>query len=141
MYRFIQGRVCSPEDLTKEPVWRGVARRLGEWHAVLPIISEGPTATAKEQHTEICHLGSHSKSVPSSEAINAITPGKSTPNIWTVMQKWILALPVDTDASKQRQARLQKELERTVKELADRPGLGNHAVCSQLLIANPFQTH
>lgn len=128
MYRFIQGRVCGPEDLTKEPVWRGVARRLGEWHAVLPVVSEGPTATVQDAHSEIPLLGSPSKSVPSSEAINAITPGKPTPNIWTVMQKWILALPVDHAAEQQRQQRLQKELERTVKELADRPGLGNHAV-------------
>lgn len=128
MYRFIQGRVCSSEDLTKEPVWNGVARRLGEWHAVLPIVSEGPTATAQDDHTEVSLLASHSKSVPSLGKINAITPGKPTPNIWTVMQKWILALPVNTDAEKQRQPRLQKELDRTVQELGDRPGLGDHAV-------------
>ena len=128
MYRFIQGRVCSSEDLTKEPVWRGVARRLGEWHAVLPIVSGVSTAAVQENDTGISLLGSHSKSSPSSETINGITPGKPTPNIWTVMHKWILALPVNTDAEKQRQPRLRKELERTLKELGDRPGLGKDGV-------------
>src|SRR6516165_9452861 len=36
LYKYIRGRVCSPEDLTREAVWRGVARRLAEWHAIVP---------------------------------------------------------------------------------------------------------
>ncbi|SLM37577.1 choline ethanolamine kinase [Lasallia pustulata] len=124
MYRFIQGHVCSPEDLAKESVWRGVARRLGQWHAVLPTVSRGPTTAVQNGHTGTSLLDSRLESAPPLETLNAITPGKPTPNIWTVMQKWILALPVDTDAERQRQPRLQKELKQTVKELGDRPGLG-----------------
>jgi ethanolamine kinase len=62
--------------------------------------------------------------------VNAITRGKATPNIWTVMQKWILALPSSTEAEVARNTTLQKELERTVKDLGDRPGLGKDGVWS-----------
>lgn len=63
------------------------------------------------------------------KAINAITPGKPIPNLWTVMQKWIHALPTVTEAEEKRKAVLQKELERTVAELRDTLGLGNDGVC------------
>ncbi|KAK0103009.1 hypothetical protein ONS95_000807 [Cadophora gregata] len=36
-YGFVPGKVCSPSDLALEPVWRGVARRMAEWHATLPL--------------------------------------------------------------------------------------------------------
>ncbi|KAL9099508.1 MAG: hypothetical protein Q9163_005004 [Psora crenata] len=39
LYAFLPGRVCTPQDLLKEPVWRAVAVRLGEWHARLPLPS------------------------------------------------------------------------------------------------------
>lgn len=68
------------------------------------------------------------KSLPSLEAINAITPNLPAPNVWTIMQKWVFALPMHTEAEIKRKERLQKELERTVSELGDTPGLGNHPV-------------
>ena len=37
LYRFAPGRVCKPKDLSEESVWRAVAARLGEWHALLPL--------------------------------------------------------------------------------------------------------
>ena len=37
LYNFLPGRVCTPADLSTEPIWRAVARRLGEWHARLPL--------------------------------------------------------------------------------------------------------
>jgi len=37
MYRFIEGKVSSPEDLRRREIYRGVARRLAEWHASLPV--------------------------------------------------------------------------------------------------------
>lgn len=119
LYRFIRGRVCTPEDLRREDVWRGVARRLGEWHARLPVVFESGDP----------HPLSASKSALSKAAINGITPGKGTPNLWTVMQKWILALPATTDAELKRKIILQKELERSVAELGHTPGLGNNGVC------------
>lgn len=66
---------------------------------------------------------------PSPEAINSITPNKAAPNVWTVMQKWIFALPTTTEAEIQRNNTLQKELERTVADLADVPSLGSDGVC------------
>lgn len=131
MYRFIRGRVCSPEDLRRESVWRGVARRLGEWHALLPIVSEDGTATTATDvgsDTESSLSLAPAKATPSLATINAITPGKSTPNLWTVMQKWIFALPATNEAEIKRKAILQKELERTVSELGDTLGLGKDGV-------------
>lgn len=53
-----------------------------------------------------------------------LTPGKPIPNVWTVMQKWILALPTSTTAQKHRRDLLQKELEWLVNLLGDTPGVG-----------------
>ncbi len=134
LYRFIRGQVCKPEDLTREAVWRGVARRLGQWHAVLPIVSAGQTAVVVNGDGELPLSLSGSKSSAQDpatlEAINAIAPGKATPNLWTVMQKWIFALPTATEAEIARKDTLQKELERTVKDLGDIPGLGKDGVWS-----------
>lgn len=119
LYRFIRGRVCTPEDLTRGDVWRGIARRLGEWHARLPIIFE----SGEPNPLSAC------KPTLSKAAINGITPGRGTPNLWTVMQKWILALPATTDAEMTRKNVLQKELQRTVAELGNTPGIGKDGVC------------
>lgn len=118
LYRFIRGQVCTPEDLRREDVWRGVARRLGEWHARLPIVFESGES----------HFLPASKPTLSKAAINGITPEQGTPNLWTVMQKWILALPATTNAERTRKNVLQKELRRTVAELGDTPGLGKDGV-------------
>ena len=44
------------------------------------------------------------------------------------MQKWIFALPTTNEAEIQRNKVLQKELERTVADLGDKPGLGGNGV-------------
>lgn len=54
----------------------------------------------------------------------ALTPGKPIPNIWTTMQKWILALPTRNSAERSRRSQLQSELEWLTKLLADTPGVG-----------------
>lgn len=54
-----------------------------------------------------------------SDAIASILPAKSASNIWTVMQKWVLVLPEETDVQAQRKILLQKELKKLVKELSD----------------------
>lgn len=125
LYRFIQGRVCSSTDLSKESVWRAVARRLGQWHAVLPVLSEGRTDQRESDTNGIPF--SIAPSIPKhpSEEINALTPGKVTPNLWTVTQKWIFALPTNTEAERERKASLQQELEKIVNEFVDLPGLGS----------------
>ena len=62
------------------------------------------------------------------DQVSAITPSKPIPNVWTVMQKWILALPTTNETEAERQKILQKELERTVADLGDKPGLGGDGV-------------
>ena len=131
IYKFIRGRVCTPEDLTREPVWRGVARKLGEWHATLPIISAERTASVKDAEHDVPLTLDVPKSSPSLDHINAITPGKPTPNVWTIMQKWVFALPTTSEAEIRRKQELQEELERTVSQLGDTPGLGEDGVCQQ----------
>ncbi|KAH9222622.1 kinase-like domain-containing protein [Leptodontidium sp. 2 PMI_412] len=36
-YGFVPGKVCSPVEVAREPVWRGIAERMAEWHATLPL--------------------------------------------------------------------------------------------------------
>ena len=113
--------MCTPEDLRRPEVWRGVARRIAEWHATLPITTvshvPSPLLSGKQKGPEVTHA---------IKRIEAMTPtGMPSPNVWTVMQKWILALPTDTDARKKRQVQLQTELEWLVKELSTTPGIGD----------------
>ena len=143
MYRFIQGRVCTSKDLTQEPIWRAVARRLGQWHATLPIISAGDGKAAVVQNGEVDEALSLKavKSEASMDRIKAIYSGKIFPNVWTVLQKWILALPTSTEAELKRKSLLQAELERTVKDLGKVPGLGKDGVCSiaqETLATSPY---
>ncbi|KAH6685234.1 ethanolamine kinase [Plectosphaerella plurivora] len=106
LYRYIKGTVTTPEDLRKPSIYNAVAERLAEWHAIVPCIASKPSS-ANGQHT-----------------IDDVAPGKPPPNVWTVMQKWILALPHGTAEEKARQASLQEELGSLVKQLSQRPGLG-----------------
>lgn len=121
--------MCNSEDLTQEPVWRGVARSLAHWHAILPIASDGHTAVVQND-VEIPLTKKRSNYSPTLEAMEASTPAIPTPNIWTVMQKWIFAFPASTKAAIKKKDELQKELERTVNELGDQPSLGNEGVLS-----------
>lgn len=132
LYEYIQGHVCSPQDLTREPVWRGVARRLAEWHALLPIASAGDAAIIKD-NVEISLGSSPPSPVASRDMVRSLTPKKPSPNIWTVMAKWILALPATNSKEVDRKEMLQKELKRTVAELADTPGLGGNGVILTVL--------
>ncbi|KAH7095745.1 kinase-like domain-containing protein [Paraphoma chrysanthemicola] len=122
LYKFIRGSVCAPADLRRPEVWRGVAQRLGEWHATLPISSISSTCPAPAQ------LSPHNKRA-SLVDMAQLTPGKPIPNVWTTMQKWILALPTSTTAQSTRRDQLMTELESLTKLLGDTPGVGG---------ANPF---
>lgn len=113
MYRFIRGRATVPEDLRKPSIYLAVAKRLAQWHAKVPCLPSTPA------------VDDVSNGVPSADLI---VPGKPSPNVWTVMQKWILALPTRTDAELQRQGQLQEELTRTIQDLSQRPGLGKNSV-------------
>lgn len=140
LYRFIQGAVTSPADLRRVDIWRAVAKRLAEWHAVVPCLPTPRQSLAAEIN------GSQELGIPAptpsrkdpalQAAIDNVAPGKPAPNVWTVMQKWIYALPAGTDAEKSRQASLQKELTRLVAEFSNRPGLGDNSVSGLLTFHN-----
>ncbi|KAI9051054.1 hypothetical protein LZ554_005162 [Drepanopeziza brunnea f. sp. 'monogermtubi'] len=132
LYKFIRGAVTSPADLRREEIWRAVARRLAEWHAVVPCIATPRKALTEEirgSEEFSMQAPTPSKKDPALQtAIDNVAPGKLAPNMWTVMQKWIYALPVKADAEKTRQSDLQKELTRLVAEFSNRPGLGDNSL-------------
>ncbi len=143
LYRFIRGAVTSPADLRREEIWRAVARRLAEWHAVVPCIATHRKPLAEEIHGSENYdmkAPTPSKKDPALQvAIDNVAPGKPAPNVWTVMQKWIYALPVNTETENARQASLQKELTRLVAEFSNRSGLGENSVsifdsCNKIIL-------
>lgn len=109
--------MCTPADLRRPEVWRGVAQRLGEWHATLPINSISSICPAPSQ------LSPHNKRA-SLVNMAQLTPGKPIPNVWTTMQLWIQALPTSTTAQSNRRDQLSKELESLTELLGDTPGVG-----------------
>ena len=125
LYKFIRGQVCTPGDLRRESVWRGVARNLGDWHGVLPVITAGESDGEAALNVEAETAARKIKESPRSRKINSITPTRTAPTLWTVLQKWILALPAATEVERKRKDTLQDELERIVIQFGNTPGLGD----------------
>lgn len=119
MYKFISGRATLPEDLRRPSVYLAVARRLAQWHATVPCLSSAPAHANGVDGTT--NDTSHA-------SVDDVAPGKPPPNVWTVMQKWLLALPTETPEQRERQTMLQKELIRLIQDLSQRPGLGKNGV-------------
>jgi ethanolamine kinase len=131
MYRFVRGTVTQPEDLRKPAIYKAVARRLAEWHATVPCIPSRTGHSRKNSKVDgaaLPALDSHLSDIEFQLALDGVAPGKPPPNVWTVMQKWIYALPTDTEAQRARQASLQQELKTLISELSQRPGLGANGV-------------
>ena len=126
LYKFIRGQVCTPQDLIREPVWRAVAKNLAQWHARLPVDAQpdNPSQTNVVGGSSSDDSDSHGSSTCGSRFYGVIAHRLPTPNIWGVMQKWVLALPTNTDAERKRQILLNKELERSFQELDSTTGLG-----------------
>ncbi len=118
LYRFIPGGVAQPKDLPDPVLSKAIARRLAQWHATVPCLPDTRNAT-----TSIDLTGNSSKAKIANAA-----PGKPVPNLWSTIQKWILALPASTEAERERQTKLQTELELVVKQLSQRPGFGQNGV-------------
>ncbi|KAI1754987.1 kinase-like protein [Xylaria castorea] len=117
MYRYIQGKACQPADLRDPSIYLAVARRIAQWHATVPCIYE-----TNPGNNGVTSNGTHGSSP------DIVAPGKPAPNVWTVMQKWIRALPTKTEAQRARQTELQKELAWLVEKLSQRPGLGKNGL-------------
>jgi ethanolamine kinase len=140
MYRYILGKPARAQDLSEPLILSAIARRLAHWHATVPCLPDpnhardekhvngnGSTNGQINGHANGCVNGDSDKS--RQEQIDSTAPGKPPPNVWTTMQKWIFALPTDTDAQRERQALLQAELKVMVQKLSQRPGLGKNGVC------------
>lgn len=119
MYRYIIGQVCTPKDLVSEPVWRAVARRLGEWHARLPV------AAVVESKEDIPNGANGHKSNGAAVDASSLASRRPTPNIWSVIQRWVDALPCDNPKQEARKQLLQKELDRSFKDLDNDRGPGS----------------
>ncbi|KAJ5802673.1 uncharacterized protein N7503_005123 [Penicillium pulvis] len=128
LYRFIRGKPCGHEDLATAPIYRGVARRLAQWHAVLPI--SGAVSTSGADST-----GANGEK----QGFEMIQPRRAGPSMWAVLQKWIIALPVATPEQRARQLNLQQELQWVVGQLDDGKGIGEDGLVfshCDLLCAN-----
>ncbi|KAH8675863.1 choline/ethanolamine kinase [Xylariales sp. PMI_506] len=121
MYRFLKGRAAAPEDLRQAPIYLAVARRIAQWHATVPCV---PSPRAERHQVGV--NGSGATTNGSGE--DSVAPGKPPPNLWTVMHKWLLALPTGTEAERERQATLQAELASLIENLSQRPGLGQNGL-------------
>lgn len=134
LYRYIKGTVTSPADLREQRIYRAVAGRLAQWHATVPCVPGRTGHSRRSSRADGTAPGVGKKGlVPQDEvefqrAVDGVAPGKLTPNVWTVMQKWIFALPTDTEAQTARQAGLQRELRWLVDKLSQRDGLGKNGV-------------
>ncbi|CAI7589050.1 unnamed protein product [Penicillium glandicola] len=129
LYRFIRGRPCGHQDLVSPPIWRGVARRLAQWHAVLPSSGAAPVKDASVP--EIADT--------QDDEITLIQPRRSGPSMWAVLQKWVLALPVSTAEQRARRLSLQAELQWVLDILDDGKGIGEDGLVfshCDLLCAN-----
>ena len=131
LYRFLRGQAATPTDLIRAPIWRGVARRLGQWHAVLPV-QKGAMTMSPERRPLLGRvelLGPQGKAIATTtDDISPIQTRQAGPNLWATLQKWILALPRKTEQQRQRRKHLQKELERIIAELDDGSGIGEGGV-------------
>ncbi|KAK2589753.1 hypothetical protein QQS21_012565 [Conoideocrella luteorostrata] len=129
LYRFITGAVAQPKDLADPLILKAIARRLAQWHATVPCIPDASLPRNSSSNGDI-HINA---------IIAKAAAGKPIPNVWTTMQKWILALPTDTEQRRERVTLLQKELEEMIQRLGNRPGLGNNGLVfahCDLLCAN-----
>lgn len=113
---------------------------MGEWHAVLPVSSITSSvwseAEAKENHDgqsfvqnaidRVMEVGTGAEK----SAVNGtgnksedFAPNATSPSVWTVINKWINALPLSTEAEKDRKATLAKELRWVAGELGNMHGI------------------
>ncbi|KAK4988983.1 hypothetical protein LTR50_003579 [Elasticomyces elasticus] len=116
LYRYIEGDVCSPEDLRRPEIWRAVAKRLGQWHACLPISAISTVSTSDPPAV----VGSPTD--PPSKPAHS----RPSPDLWSVMQQWIHSLPDNTEEQKAMKEKLDKELVTMTARLGDTPGIGGN---------------
>jgi len=121
LYGFVEGDPCTAEDFRTRSVWRGIAERLGEWHALL----------------DISILASDDES--SAGRVKVEREEKLVPTIWTNARKWISLLGSETSLSGERNLELVRELEWLIELLGRVKGIRDRSVVfshTDLLCAN-----
>ena len=118
LYKYQPGRICTAEDLGKEGVWHAVAAHLGEWHARLPL------PMPKKYNSEKTGIERPNSNTPETAQARSIASRFPSPNIWSVLEQWVHALPARTEAEKTDKGVLQKELQRSFEELDHEHALG-----------------
>lgn len=132
LYRFIPGAVAQPKDLADPQILTAIAKRLAQWHARVPCIPDSSLQRRRDSSSN----GDDTSRNGNSSLIAKASAGKPVPNVWTTMQKWILALPTDTESRRERRDLLQRELHELIERLGQRPGLGQNGVCCPRLSRN-----
>lgn len=120
----MRGKPCGHQDLVTPPIFRGVARKLAQWHAVLP--NNGSSSTPSQEASAVANGANEEK-----HDLDVIQPRRGGPSMWSVLQKWILALPVATPEQRSRRLSLQQELQWVVGQLDDGKGIGEDGVRHQ----------
>lgn len=83
VYQFIHGHVCSETDIANPTIWRGVAKEIARWHAMLPVVS--PKCPQESFNIE--------------------------PSIWSTAKKWLDALPDNPQHSTANKNKLREEFQ------------------------------
>lgn len=131
LYRYVSGSVAQPQHLSDPHILTATARRLAQWHATVPCSydqSAPSNGSATNGHAKSAANGHANGDASEKAVIQNAAPGLPVPNVWTTMQKWILALPTETEQQRERQALLQREIKEMVLQLSQRPGLGRDGV-------------
>ena len=120
-------------------MWRAVARRVGEWHACLPVLSIASQtkscSTKGEEHGDHTPPWDNIRTMDERRSATGslvngkgydhdiFAPNGTAPNLWTVIHKWIDALPISTEAEKNRKDVLARELVWVADELGSMQGI------------------
>ena len=118
LYKFLPGHVCTAWDLQREPVWRAVAARLGEWHAKLPLPDPRQLSKQEDGGNDLHRVSEQANSDNDpAKGSRSLTGRFPSSTLWSVLHKWTSALPAEDDVEDLRNAILEKVLESLFEEL------------------------
>ena len=110
LYKFTSGDVCTPQDIRTPAVYRSIAEKLGSWHGALSISTISDANDLEAPGTDGVNGTHHARKRPE-------------PNLWSIMQSWIDALPRATEKEMDRIKEIQTDYNDLIAKLADSPGL------------------